>query len=203
MLLDKRYGSSPRVRRTRYILCALCSCRRFISACAENAGFTSIRIMASAVHLRVCGERRQSMRRSKKRCGSSPRVRRTPAGCAHLLWPDRFISACAENAATIPCMPPVSPVHLRVCGERNPRIQRRPVCTGSSPRVRRTPLVKTSLTGLIRFISACAENAQCLNGCGKTKTVHLRVCGERPKPLDFGSIDSGSSPRVRRTRVYV
>ena len=152
-------GSSPRVRRTRTRNPCLCTARRFISACAENAFIALAASRISAVHLRVCGERIFVSSDIVVVSGSSPRVRRTRRLRGFRQWRRRFISACAENAPNSTCCTVVTPVHLRVCGERRTVLNRNRAICGSSPRVRRTLPQNIQAEQELRFISACAENA--------------------------------------------
>ena len=92
---------------------------------------------------------------------------------------DRFIPACAGNAAgrSAGRIPP--PVHPRVCGERLIDGQTTPTTRGSSPRVRGTLRGKCRSVGISRFIPACAGNALFDRACAVVVAVHPRVCGER------------------------
>ena len=70
-------GSSPRVRGTLSASHAAAARRRFIPACAGNAGPLTIEPSLFAVHPRVCGERGMRSFATKEGTGSSPRVRGT------------------------------------------------------------------------------------------------------------------------------
>ncbi len=52
-----------------------------------------------------------------------------------------------------------------------------------------------------RFIPACAGNATWRPAPQPMATVHPRVCGERWENIDRRPLPSGSSPRVRGTRI--
>ena len=90
--------------------------------------------------------------------GSSPRVRGTPSKWRPHELPQRFIPACAGNAAPGIKFPLISPVHPRVCGER-PYHPFKGTVDGSSPRVRGTR--RPERQSPVR------------------EPVHPRVCGER------------------------
>ena len=76
-------------------------------------------------------------------------------------------------------MPATATVHPRVCGERAVMRAAKRALGGSSPRVRGTHAGTLSDLGFVRFIPACAGNAQSLCSRGRRVTVHPRVCGER------------------------
>ncbi len=152
-------GSSPRVRGTHQIATQPLSPRRFIPACAGNAFAAPSRNSPWPVHPRVCGERSKAWILAKTRSGSSPRVRGTL--CNQLLKnvSDRFIPACAGNAAMSLSNWRLAPVHPRVCGERGRATIDIVIDGGSSPRVRGTQPTTTWSPVAIRFIPACAGNA--------------------------------------------
>ena len=93
----------------------------------------------------------------------------------------RFIPAYAGNASRPPASPPETPVHPRVCGERDIETQDHKDVSGSSPRMRGT-------------LSAGAISRP-------PPAVHPRVCGERPPPPPATTGSNGSSPRMRGTPV--
>ena len=73
---------------------------------------------------------------------------------------ERFIPACAGNAYGCTSKAATEAVHPRVCGERVIAVASIAPCRGSSPRVRGTR-INNSLYGCdLRFIPACAGNAQ-------------------------------------------
>ena len=154
------FGSSPRVRGTHDGPDHILVQRRFIPACAGNATSDATLVAMSAVHPRVCGERWYGHARPRLQYGSSPRVRGTQS--VHLLRQllDRFIPACAGNAApTRPCRARRT-VHPRVCGERRILRTSEYPNVGSSPRVRGTLARQIRRTVTRRFIPACAGNAR-------------------------------------------
>ena len=97
-----RVGSSPRVRGTRRNHGVGCAIDRFIPACAGNARQPSASRSQTAVHPRVCGERRLPRDVHSQDDGSSPRVRGTPQRPLAVCCPLRFIPACAGNASELP-----------------------------------------------------------------------------------------------------
>ena len=134
-----------------------------------------------------------------RRAGSSPRVRGTPRPCAGGADRDRFIPACAGNARPPPEHGASSPVHPRVCGERDQPAPQPTGVTGSSPRVRGTLETRIRVLVRERFIPACAGNAPAQGEQVGRSPVHPRVCGERRLPFDANRPADGSSPRVRGT----
>ena len=174
-------GSSPRVRGTPPVRCS------------------NVR---SAVHPRVCGERQRKRPTIVFSAGSSPRVRGTPdasrrgtcdgssprvrgtpahARRAH----ERFIPACAGNAAGECHGCHAIAVHPRVCGERMTCHMVGSANLGSSPRVRGTRVYECPCDRQARFIPACAGNASARLLTSAFRAVHPRVCGERASaPID-------------------
>ena len=154
---------------------------RFIPACAGNASPTGTTCPTRPVHPRVCGERKKVAALTMPDHGSSPRVRGTHHRLLLAKQRDRFIPACAGNAANARCHRLQTPVHPRVCGER--------------------PRPSHVLGGLLRFIPACAGNAAFASFAVTCVTVHPRVCGERTYICTISYTGNGSSPRVRGTRM--
>ena len=129
----------------------------------------------------MCGERKPLHRSASLSDGSSPRVRGTPS---------------ARDSTRRPAA-----VHPRVCGERIASVAVLCQTSGSSPRVRGTPFRQSRASCSGRFIPACAGNASWNVTLLITTAVHPRVCGERLSLLAEGEPVSGSSPRVRGTRL--
>ena len=93
-------GSSPRVRGTRLDVPQPSVRRRFIPACAGNSSASCRASSVTTVHPRVCGELYGDPARVWADCGSSPRVRGTPAASRLRALRRRFIPACAGNSAS-------------------------------------------------------------------------------------------------------
>ncbi len=195
-------GSSPRVRGTLPDHQRGPYRRRFIPACAGNAGVARPQRVCTSVHPRVCGERDFLDLRVRKRPGSSPRVRGTRWHGPDDSGPRRFIPACAGNAPLVFRLAYRRPVHPRVCGERAAWCPLRPCPFGSSPRVRGTRLHVRKMCAEGRFIPACAGNACAVPDWRRWSAVHPRVCGERLKKKRRSRSPAGSSPRVRGTRWF-
>jgi len=94
-------------------------------------------------------------------------------------------------------------VHPRVCGERHTPPTHHSIPVGSSPRVRGTQRKRSCESQRARFIPACAGNASGQSGSQAARSVHPRVCGERCAIRIQSQAFSGSSPRVRGTRIPV
>ncbi len=192
-------GSSPRVRGTP----PRCNCRwrrpRFIPACAGNATGCQSAPPRGTVHPRVCGERSHGSATGNAWRGSSPRVRGTQHPFCHDRLNQRFIPACAGNAAGSPTRSSAATVHPRVCGERLNHLVQGSAADGSSPRVRGTHGEGDWFGAIGRFIPACAGNASTGLTLPETRTVHPRVCGERRGGESRCGPVNGSSPRVRGT----
>ena len=195
-----RNGSSPRLRGTLVERHRLDLYRRFIPAPAGNASSGTPRALRQPVHPRACGERHGHSCRSMSFCGSSPRLRGTPASSTARPTTRRFIPAPAGNAQQGGRVRPRTPVHPRACGERSLRCVNSFSSCGSSPRLRGTLAMVSLLVCLARFIPAPAGNAASSGGRQSSQTVHPRACGERCTAAVVPFRPPGSSPRLRGTR---
>ncbi len=173
-------GSSPRVRGTLHVRCAVSRLHRFIPACAGNSRSPSRAWATGTVHPRVCGELEKKGVDLPVTVGSSPRVRGTRRLQIALGAPRRFIPACAGNSWGL--------------------VADSPEDAGSSPRVRGTPQGRLRRAVRIRFIPACAGNSCCERACGAGWWRFIPACAGNSflETYGFGSRD-GSSPRVRGT----
>ena len=172
---------------------------RFIPACAGNGVLRGVHGSSPPVHPRVCGERGVWRSSSYTPLGSSPRVRGTGRAKGPVGDSPRFIPACAGNGKSVMPTADSTPVHPRVCGEREIGISLDVDSDGSSPRVRGTGVPGQGSGFQRRFIPACAGNGSSSPTTTRSSTVHPRVCGERLVGESCRRINDGSSPRVRGT----
>ena len=115
--------------------------------------------------------------------------------------PIRIIPACAGNACGPYQAHRDSADHPRVCGERDKSLSPHMLTLGSSPRVRGTPPDQGTDWADGRIIPACAGNASQIRQRLSIQSDHPRVCGERIIRIPHILRGSGSSPRVRGTRL--
>ena len=101
-LIQRRAGSSPRVRGTVGRHPGQAVPRRFIPACAGNGCCPGTIRSGSTVHPRVCGERHPIDYKFDGKFGSSPRVRGTGLDAHRQPRRGRFIPACAGNGKRLP-----------------------------------------------------------------------------------------------------
>ncbi len=172
---------------------------RFIPACAGNASHGTRETCCSPVHPRVRGERRRWAIAISIASGSSPRARGTLLAPLLAAYLGRFIPACAGNASATNGERVLLPVHPRVRGERDRRIELQRVHCGSSPRARGTRCKCRSFRDPTRFIPACAGNACAPPFRCSVAPVHPRVRGERD-PSAFARKRGRVHPRVRGER---
>ena len=111
-------GSSPHARGTRRVSHRCRADSRFIPACAGNAGPCAGRLRGIAVHPRMRGERISLAIDEEVKVGSSPHARGTLHIVSVDLGGNRFIPACAGNAAHHAHNPSLDSVHPRMRGER-------------------------------------------------------------------------------------
>ena len=153
------------------------------------------------VHPRVCGEHGGANLSQAGLGGSSPRVRGTLRKPPVEQDDFRFIPACAGNTSAADGVAGTEGVHPRVCGEHN-RLNEPPLpSNGSSPRVRGTLSAAFWVAAASRFIPACAGNTSTPRPRSARRSVHPRVCGEHACPRRKCPTCTGSSPRVRGTRM--
>jgi Transposase domain (DUF772) len=190
-VLQQGRGSRGRNFRSRRV--QECYCSR--SVLGGNAATSVVLARYATVHLRVCGGRRP---RSHPRLVQRFVPQAVPGAPRHR---QRFNPACAGNAPERFLRGGAGPVHPRVCGGRTARGLPMGANVGSSPRVRGTLWGDLARVLPPRFIPACAGDACSPTTATSSKPVHPRVCGGRLLSSFCGEGVSGSSPRVRGTRV--
>ena len=113
--------------------------------------------------------------------GSSPHARGTLLGKNPQRAIERFIPACAGNAASAlsPSWP--ASVHPRIRGERDTGTDRLGRVCGSSPHTRGTLPLAFEAGRMSRFIPAYAGNAATPVVSHRFRAVHPRIRGEHPQ----------------------
>ena len=91
--------------------------------------------------------------------------------------------------------------HPRVCGEHEAFVQDGQLSAGSSPRMRGTHGTNRSKIEIIGIIPAYAGNTAPLPFAFVCKRDHPRVCGEHLEHARVHVSVTGSSPRMRGTRM--
>ena len=152
-------GSSPHARGTLNIETRCPGAGRFIPACAGNARSARAAARSAAVHPRMRGERSSPNPWTTRSSGSSPHARGT-----------RLHSECAGGVPT---------VHPRMRGERPLRAEHAFPYDGSSPHARGTLRNPGAENKPMRFIPACAGNADRSSPPADSRPVHPRMRGER------------------------
>ncbi len=136
-------GSSPRLRGTCQASRRISNRRRFIPAPAGNIAPAAMRLSATSVHPRACGEHGKARGVTAGRVGSSPRLRGTLIRNLYRLRLPRFIPAPAGNMINDKCPSGYLSVHPRACGEHNEESKLFCKLIGSSPRLRGTSFYPT------------------------------------------------------------
>ena len=131
-------GSSPHARGTRGVGRLGVDHVRFIPACAGNAPLPECSLWRWPVHPRMRGERDRRSIASSTTLGSSPHARGTRPTVEHDTTRNRFIPACAGNAASRSPGSGQETVHPRMRGERFSRSRVMASMDGSSPHARGT-----------------------------------------------------------------
>ena len=173
-------GSSPHARGTPGLRHPRQESRRFIPACAGNAGTCRPPHPPYAVHPRMRGERSPEGRAELAHDGSSPHARGTHRATLNKRITRRFIPACAGNAHGDDGSPNCLP--------------------GSSPHARGTRCQVLRALAPGRFIPACAGNAPDGAALRGHSEVHPRMRGERRGFPGDEPPFTGSSPHARGTQ---
>ena len=130
-------------------------------------------------------------------------MRGTRRGSRWAGLPGRFIPAGAGNTLLRDAPSTRGAVHPRGCGEHVSNFSSSLMVSGSSPRVRGTRKTYSRDPAPCRFIPAGAGNTCKSTPFCHARSVHPRGCGEHLCTTPASSSCSGSSPRVRGTRVGV
>ena len=128
-------------------------------------------------------------------------MRGTLHGGAQSTGSLRFIPARAGNSVGHVVSSRVRSVHPRACGELPAVVTTSARSAGSSPRVRGTPRRGCQHAGRRRFIPARAGNSARWRPIDRKSAVHPRACGELNADMESRGEWTGSSPRVRGTRI--
>ena len=194
-------GSSPRMRGTHDVPWHNRRYGGIIPAYAGNTPRPDPWTGFPGDHPRVCGEHQSSVVNRIVNGGSSPRMRGTQVRRAFAGAPPGIIPAYAGNTLRGRSRPQPAGDHPRVCGEHcrwsavpcpNP---------GSSPRMRGTHRWRMLSRSHCGIIPAYAGNTSANSSSASTKRDHPRVCGEHFSEQFERINKTGSSPRMRGTRM--
>ena len=156
-------------------------------------------------HPRRCGEHSFCFARHPQQAESSPRMRGALAKFTPLAVWFRIIPADAGNTPDCSRQIEQARDHPRGCGEHNVWTNWRPYGydyeNGSSPRMRGTPLQRLCKGSLAGIIPADAGNTIHVRPVGRRSGDHPRGCGEHLATWAYAEWWSGSSPRMRGTRL--
>ena len=174
---------------------------RIIPASAGNTVRETVVRDRIADHPRECEEHESPDWILRGVVGSSPRVRGTRVQELQVREAHRIIPASAGNTNDRLLTRRQYPDHPRECGEHGGTWTTLRSPAGSSPRVRGTPLPVHRKRLSRRIIPASAGNTRDRNRLRRRISDHPRECGEHSVRLECRSLDPGSSPRVRGTRL--
>ncbi len=194
-------GSSPRMRGTPRLRPACRPSHRFIPAHAGNTGQAKTVLRTYAVHPRACGEHANDTVYNDTDLGSSPRMRGTHPRNRTGEAQGRFIPAHAGNTSSQFHALRSSAVHPRACGEHPTARSCLSTEAGSSPRMRGTHTARYNRLAQDRFIPAHAGNTPQAARLQAQPPVHPRACGEHIAHQQSYCSKTGSSPRMRGTRL--
>ena len=172
-----------------------------IPAYAGNTSRTTTAVAGRRDHPRVCGEHEWHHHQIPGLRGSSPRMRGTPPQTLPPMIRTRIIPAYAGNTCRNVRLPANRRDHPRVCGEHRSRVWTRLTRAGSSPRMRGTRFGMRPSRDTGRIIPAYAGNTMAVMFSRIEVRDHPRVCGEHAAICSCAVTSTGSSPRMRGTRV--
>ena len=196
-------GSSPRMRGTHAPPCVDSLGPRIIPAHAGNSGSSLAPPRMRSDHPRACGELATIPALALFICGSSPRMRGTPADDVGARSVHRIIPAHAGNSRTTSRTNATLTDHPRACGELMSAWISFSSGSGSSPRMRGTPIFRDPSIVGSRIIPAHAGNSAPLVNPRVCQPDHPRACGELSFVSRSVSRHVGSSPRMRGTLLLV
>ena len=174
-------GSSPRMRGTRVPYPTSLAMAGIIPAHAGNTSPVPNVLRHGGDHPRACGEHRQFFPARVSFQGSSPRMRGNTV-------PDAVRGPSTRD-------------HPRACGEHGETNGYATFGMGSSPRMRGTHILCTNLIYLGGIIPAHAGNTAWREKTDGQTRDHPRACGEHRSALLQEYRQTGSSPRMRGTRL--
>ena len=194
-------GSSPRMRGTPASRSLSPRPNGIIPAYAGNTPSPRFSRFRPRDHPRVCGEHGFIGYLISLVSGSSPRMRGTLNKTLDDLEKQGIIPAYAGNTTARAISAQEGRDHPRVCGEHIPALRRLASKAGSSPRMRGTLRCCRRRCRGRGIIPAYAGNTRMpLLGPLRCRD-HPRVCGEHCCGMAWFIATTGSSPRMRGTRV--
>ena len=194
-------GSSPRMRGTPCSSPRRARSTGIIPAYAGNTRTPPTRPPLRWDHPRVCGEHLTENEAHRAGEGSSPRMRGTRSCPGLRCRCLGIIPAYAGNTTSRATCRRSARDHPRVCGEHPDNALLSESMSGSSPRMRGTLCRHRNACFLIGIIPAYAGNTLQRHGMLAAYRDHPRVCGEHTLPETLGRSRTGSSPRMRGTRI--
>ena len=190
-------GSSPRVRGAGKDRWLRGLCDRIIPARAGSRLGPASTSRPHWDHPRACGEQCSPAPASRRRSGSSPRVRGAGHACHLGQREHRIIPARAGSSPAWLAELSLTRDHPRACGEQQfcdlPYSPKK----GSSPRVRGAGVLSRIVGHVDGIIPARAGSRWACSASSRKAPDHPRACGEQriTSPLTHSRL--GSSPRVR------
>ena len=148
-------------------------------------------------HPRACGANGMGRLRSRRRIGSSPRMRGKHLAKNLLPFPARIIPAHAGQTSRESSTSSPASDHPRACGANCVRRGPACLCTGSSPRMRGKRSQSSLVTSSSRIIPAHAGQTSTTQARRACVSDHPRACGANVCWIDSIDVPIGSSPRMR------
>ena len=166
-------------------------------AYAGKSSFALQHLSTAWDHPRLCGEKKDQMRRSGSLGGSPPPMRGKVSGRDDLCAGVRITPAYAgKSTLTFPFFT-VYWDHPRLCGEkrRTPRSWR--FSSGSPPPMRGKAGEAWQKNNQSRITPAYAGKSDCFSFQRYSPKDHPRLCGEKGKPGVLVTEEQGSPPPMR------
>jgi len=196
-------GLSPRVRGSLTPTRTPGKSSGSIPACAGEPAGPLFEIVRRRVYPRVCGGADPRREEILMKSGLSPRVRGSPRDQAIRVIRQRSIPACAGEPQADGKPATALGVYPRVCGGALSDSSGHLNHSGLSPRVRGSRLLVVGKGLGQGSIPACAGEPRRIARMAACSWVYPRVCGGAGAPFSFRIMNSGLSPRVRGSLLFL
>ena len=193
----RKIGSSPRMRGSLHQLRYF---SQFAGIIPAHAGLTKVKsaiMVGCRDHPRACGAHIKQTYNKSLAMGSSPRMRGSPIFFKSSPLVTGIIPAHAGLTIHIKNIFNSNRDHPRACGAHKKKRRRKTAKKGSSPRMRGSLLSSILSVQRIGIIPAHAGLTRCAAAPATTRRDHPRACGAHGSLLKIGSVNTGSSPRMR------
>ena len=190
-------GSPPHVRGKDLQRLQAHAGRGITPACAGKSRISGRFFFCMRDHPRMCGEKLDAQRSTRKTIGSPPHVRGKVLRAGTGRRRDGITPACAGKRALCLAGRTAPRDHPRMCGEKRGTSMNAATKTGSPPHVRGKVLATAVVCVLRGITPACAGKSNAITALTGAQKDHPRMCGEKSGTVGEGEEIPGSPPHVR------